>query len=170
MLELVWLEDETEAQSEQTRAMRLWERLSDAEGTASPFGVILRPAPGYEAVCPWHSWTYRPPTMPGFELEIAADTEMREPMWCFMKNGRPPAEFPLQRRQPLEHAAGFHVVTGVSLCCPGVKEGSVTRTMAQQKVIDLQGGVEPLLKLNFDDCRRGKTPDFRPTLPLIFRV
>jgi hypothetical protein len=166
MLELLWLEDETEAQG----ATRLWERLSAAKGTVSPFGIILRPAPGSEPVCPWRSWTYRPLTMPGLELEIASDTELQEPMWCFMKNGRPPEEFPVERRQPLEHPAGFQAITCVSLCGPGTKEGSVTSAMAQQAVIALQSGVEHVLDVQFDHCRQGSTLDFRPTLPLIFRV
>src|SRR5215467_2423669 len=74
MLELLWLEDEVEARSAQTGATKLWERFSAAGQTDSPFGVILRPAPGIEPVCPWRSWSYRPPTMAGLELEIAADT------------------------------------------------------------------------------------------------
>src|SRR5262245_34278434 len=76
MLELLWLQDEIEARSEQTRGTRLWERLSAAGQTASPYGVILRPAPRTEPVCPWQSWSYRPQTMPGLELEIASDTEL----------------------------------------------------------------------------------------------
>jgi hypothetical protein len=57
MLELLWLEDAEEARSEQTRAMKLWERLA-AGKTASPFGIILRPAPGSEPASPWRSWNY----------------------------------------------------------------------------------------------------------------
>src|SRR5579863_1091793 len=52
-VELLWLEDEAEARSEQTSVTKLWERFA-AGRTASPFGVILRPAPGSEPVCPWH--------------------------------------------------------------------------------------------------------------------
>jgi len=75
MRELLWLEDEVEARSEQTRVTRLWERFSAAGQTASPFGVILRPAPGTEPVCPWRSWSYRPQAIAGLELEIAAERQ-----------------------------------------------------------------------------------------------
>jgi hypothetical protein len=51
MLELIWLENEAEARSEQTRVTKLWERFT-AGKTASPFSVILRPAAGTEPVCP----------------------------------------------------------------------------------------------------------------------
>jgi hypothetical protein len=159
-----------EARNEQTRVTRLWERFSAAGQTASPFGVILRPAPRTEPVCPFRSWSYRPQTMPGLELEIAADTELTEPMWCYMKNGRAPAEWPPERLQPLVHPAGFRKITRVLIGCPDAKEGSVTSTMARNGVIALQAGVEHLLELEFDDGCRATTLDFRPALPLIFRV
>jgi hypothetical protein len=169
MLELLWLEDEAEARSDQTRATRLWERLSGDEA-ASPFGVILRPAADSEPICPWRSWSYRPQTMPGLELEIAADTELEEPMWCYMKSGRAPAEWPPEKRQPLDHAAGFREITRVLIGCPGVTEGSVTSAMSRNGVIAIQTGVEYLLDLQFDGGRQGTTADFRPALPLIFRA
>ena len=170
MLELLWLEDAVESRSEQTRRTKLWERFSATGETTSPFGVILRPAPGAETACPWRSWTYRPQTMPGLELEIAADADIDEPMWCYMKSGRPPAEWPPERRQPLDHPRGFRELTGVLIGCPGAKAGSVTSAMALNGVITLQTGVEHLLELQFDGGNRGTTLDFRPDLPLLFRA
>ena len=108
--------------------------------------------------------------MPGLELEIAADTELAEPMWCYMKSGRAPADWPVERLQPLDHPAGFREITRVLIGCPDVKEDSVTSRMAHNGVIALQTGVEHLLELQFDGGCRATTLDFRPTLPLIFRV
>jgi len=169
MLELLWLEDEAEVRSEQTRATRLWERLSGCGRMASPFGIILRPASAAESVCPWPSRSYQPQTMPGLDLEIAANTELEEPMWCYMRTGRAPAEWPLEKRQPLIHAAGFREITRVLIGCPAVAENSVTSAMARSGVIALRTGTEPLLELEFDAGRRASSLDFRPALPLIFR-
>ena len=169
MLEFLWLEDEAEVRSDPTRGTRLWERLSHSV-PASPFGIILRPAAGSEAACPWRSRNYRPPAMPGLDLEIAADTELEEPMWCYMKSGRPPAEWPVERRQPLDHPAGLREITGVRMGCPVAREGSVTRAMADRGVIAIETGVPHLLELQFDGGRRGTMLDFRPALPLIFRT
>jgi hypothetical protein len=107
--------------------------------------------------------------MPGLELEIAAGTDVVEPMWCYSRSGQPPAQWPSGRLEPLDHPAGFREVTRVVIGCPGVKEGSVTSAMAMNGVIALETGVEHFLELQFDSLRRGMTLDFRPALPLIFR-
>ena len=43
MLELLWMEKASEAQSAMARPTRLWERFSAVGREASPFGVILIP-------------------------------------------------------------------------------------------------------------------------------
>jgi hypothetical protein len=108
--------------------------------------------------------------MPGLELDIAVDTELAEPMWCYMKSGRAPADWPQERRQPLDHPAGFQKITQVLIGCPDAKERSVTSAMALNGVIALQTGVEHVLELQFDGGHRAATLDFRPALPLIFRI
>jgi hypothetical protein len=108
--------------------------------------------------------------MPGLELEIATDTELAEPMWCYMKSGRAPSEWPPERRQPLDHPAGFRKITRVLIGCPEAKEHSVTAAIARTGVIALQTGIEHLLELQLDGGCRATTLDFRPALPLIFRV
>jgi hypothetical protein len=148
MLEFLWLEDEAEARGEQARGLRLWERFG---GPASPFGVILRGS----GPCPWLSWSYKPPTMPGLELEIAADAELDEPMWCYMRSDR--------------GSTGVHEVTGVVIGCPFVKAGSVTRAMAESGVIGVRSGVDHLLELEFGGGLRGTVHDFRPELPVVIR-
>jgi hypothetical protein len=72
--------------------------------------------------------------------------------------------------QPLDHAAGFREIARVLIGCPDAKEGCVTSRIARNGVIALQTGVEHLLELQFDDGCRARTLDFRPALPLLFRV
>jgi hypothetical protein len=85
-----------------------------------------------------------------------------------MKTGRPPAEWPPERRQAIDHPAGFQAVTNIRIDSPHVKEGSVTSAMARSGAIAVRTGVDYLLELQFDGGRRGTTLDFRPTLPLVF--
>jgi Glyoxalase-like domain len=169
MLELIWLEDAAEAQSEGTSRTRLLERCSAAGLGASPFGIILRPESESPTACPFESWEYRPKAMPDLALQIAADTGLEEPMWCYMKGGRAPAQALPERHQPLEHPAGFREITGVHIVCPALRESSVTRAMSEQKVITLETGAEHLLVLQFDGGQKGSQADFRPDLPLVFQ-
>jgi hypothetical protein len=169
MLELLWLEDAEAAQSEQTRCTKLFERCSVEGPDASPFGIILRPASQPAEDWPFRSWEYRPKTMPGLVLQIADDSELNEPMWCYMEGGRAPAEAPPERRQPLDHPAGLRELTRVHLVCPPLAANCVTRAMADKNLITLATGPEHLVELEFDDGLSGSSIDFRPGLPLVLR-
>ena len=172
MLELLWVEDAAEARSEQTRRTKLWERWSqaglEAGRAASPFGIVLRPAPGTRGACPFSSWEYRPASMPDLKLHVAEGTELEEPMWCYLEAGRSPANAPADRRQPLDHPCGFREVTGVRVVSPRLEETSLTVAMARIGVIGWNAGRQHLLELSFDDALQAKRMDFRPDLPLVF--
>lgn len=43
MIELIWVSDAMEAQSQSARRTLLWQRWSSQAGNASPFGISLRP-------------------------------------------------------------------------------------------------------------------------------
>jgi hypothetical protein len=107
--------------------------------------------------------------MPDLQLRIAAEAGLEEPMWCYMESGRKPADAPPERRQPLEHEAGFRELTGVHLICPQLPETSVTAAMARDGVIGLSTAADHLLELHFDGLRLGKQEDLRPHLPLVLR-
>jgi hypothetical protein len=61
MLELLWICDREEAQSEPIRRTRLWERSASRHNGACPFGICLRPAKGSEDTVAFSSWAYHPP-------------------------------------------------------------------------------------------------------------
>jgi hypothetical protein len=157
MLELIWVEDEAEAR--EASATRLWERWSGAGKSASPFGVILRPADGSAPECPFSSWQYRPAAMPDLMLEIASGTGIEEPMWCFHPRGRVPAE-------PANHRD----ITGLRICSPAVAENSVTRKMADIGVLAQELATEHRMEIELDGAQRGSQADFRPDLPLVVRI
>jgi hypothetical protein len=76
---------------------------------------------------------------------------------------------PVARREPVKHPAGLSEIAGVQLVCPPLGDASVTRMMANQKVITLETGAEHLLELQFRGGPEGGQIDFRPDLPLVFR-
>src|SRR5882724_5359721 len=64
-LELLWVSDPDEAQSEPARRTRLWERWSRLPQGACPFGIVLRAGSSTDAAaCPFASWAYRPSYLP----------------------------------------------------------------------------------------------------------
>ena len=69
--------------------------------------------------------------MPELVLQVATDATLEEPMWCYMKAGWEPTETPPERRQPLDYAAGFRELTGVSVGGPSLNEFSLTARMAR---------------------------------------
>jgi len=159
MLEFLWVENPEEAQSAQTCRTRLWERWSAPGGAVCPFGFILAPAAEAEEACPFRSWRYAPPTMPGLDLAIAADTDLGEPMWCYMQAVRP--------RPPVSHPAGLRALTALRLAGPAPGRTSVTTAMARQNVISLVARDAYSLELEFDCAQQKSRADFRPALPLI---
>ena len=53
MLELLWIDDVEAARSERTRRTRLWERWSNRDRGASPFGICVRPGRGSGPATPF---------------------------------------------------------------------------------------------------------------------
>jgi hypothetical protein len=77
MLELLWVENATEAQSEAIRRLQLWERGSARGNQASPFGIGLRPTDPKCADVPFPAWEYQPPYLPDpLVIHIGADTPL----------------------------------------------------------------------------------------------
>jgi len=107
--------------------------------------------------------------MPELTLQIAEGSGLEEPMWGYIQAGRPPAEAPADRRQPLEHPAGLREITTVRVVCPLLEKTSLTLAMTHAGVISSNTGPENLLELQFDGCHQDRSMDFRPDLPLVFR-
>src|SRR5579859_2468923 len=89
MIELLWVSDAKEAQSECTQRTLLWERWSGREGKASPFGICLRPADSrngdsQNTESPFPSWEYRPPYLPGPLCMYIGEAGVEEPMWVYL--------------------------------------------------------------------------------------
>src|SRR5215475_6663013 len=58
MIELFWVSNSQEAQSERTRRTLLWERWSARARGAAPFGICLRPGDSEDCTLPFPGWEY----------------------------------------------------------------------------------------------------------------
>jgi hypothetical protein len=64
MIELFWVSEPRETQSESTRRTLLWERWSGRQGNASPFGICVWPVNPQDTELPFPAWEYRPAYLP----------------------------------------------------------------------------------------------------------
>jgi hypothetical protein len=172
-LELVWVDDATEAQSPLVRRTGLWERWSRRETDASPFGICVRPSHAYTGSPPFAVWDYRPPYLPD-PLAIWMSTSSErfdEPLLLQLDFNRRPDAYPLDRKQPLEHAAGLRAITRLRVNAPSEADTSRELHALDRACpwFSLAAGGERLLELGFDGEAAGHSHDFRPALPLLFR-
>lgn len=166
MIELLWVCDKKEAQSERSRRTLLWERWSGREGKASPFGICLRPVESRDPGPPFPAWEYRPTYLPDQLAMQIGDTSIDEPMWVYLSFMRRAD----REQQFIEHPIGIREITGLTLTTISPVSSSVSRTVVQNGVLSTRTGPEHLLEIHFDGNRRKEAVDFRPNLPIIFRL
>jgi hypothetical protein len=170
-LELVWVRDPAEAQSEPVGPTRIWSRWVGRRTGASPFGLGLRPArPGADGV-PFPAWEYRPAYLPApVAIHVGRDVPLAEPFWFHLGFARRPDDLARPTRQPLQHTAGFSEITAVRLAGLGLgKPSEVGRAVALLAAVELTEAPEPLAEMTFDGGEQRLVEDFRPVLPLVFR-
>jgi hypothetical protein len=165
MLELLWVEDPGEAQSEQTAPTKLWERWSDRIAGACPFGIATRPVRNAEDDPPFPALEYRPSWLaPDLKIHISP-AGLNEPMWLYMPFLR---EFDY-RRHFVEHPNGAREITRLTLTARGPLRSAAAEACIRNAVVNSQLGSEHLLVMEFDHGSRRESTDFRPYLPLVIQ-
>ncbi len=170
-LDLVWVSDPAEVQSELVQPTQLWSRWSQREAGASPFGVCFRPRNSASIAAPFPAWEYRPPYLPSdWAILIGEDIPLAEPLWFCIGFGQRPDAGERLNHQFLNHSTGFQEVTKIRLTGSLADNPSPTATAALQTgAVTFSPESEALLEMAFDGNTQGNSKDFRPTLPLIFR-
>lgn len=171
MLELLWVHAPAEAKSEVVSPTHLCDRWENRHNGTSPFGIILRPAAGFENATIFSSWAYRPPYLSG-TMSIAVGNNsniLTEPMLFQISFGMRPDRFPPEQRQPLEHQVNLREITRVELVTPNNNNPSPElQAVLDMGIIRQRLGEEYCVELGFDGERGSQKMDFRPNLPLIF--
>jgi hypothetical protein len=171
-IELLWVSNAAEAQTEATRPTRLWERWENRATGACPFGFGFRPKIQHDGSLPFSSWEYRPPYLPaGLSIHIATNTNVQsEPMLFYLSFAQRPDSYPTARRQPSRHPAGLREVTSVTLNSSYTDDLSpAMAAVTGSGLVQLRAGADYLVELGFDGESRLQQADFRPLLPLVFR-
>jgi hypothetical protein len=166
MIELIWVSDANEAQSESTRRTLLWERWSGRQQNACPFGICLRPADTEVTGAPFPAWEYRPAYLPDSLCMHIGEGGIEEPMWVYLSFMRR-----AQREQWfVEHPAGIREITGLTLTTPVPLRSDVSQKIVESGILATRTGAASLLEIEFDGKRRKERVDFRPHLPFVFQL
>jgi hypothetical protein len=166
MLELVWVSDVEEAQSESSRRTLLWERWSGRTGAASPFGICVRPVDAEDAGVPFPAWEYRPSYLADPLAFQIGDSGVEEPMWVyvgFMRRADREDRFD-------ENPRGICEITSLRLTTPIPLRSIASQRMLESGILTAQAGTRSSLEIGFDGSLRKETADFRPHLPLVFQL
>jgi len=168
-LELLYLTDASEAQSELTKPTMLYERLTAEDQLISPFGICFRPS-SYSETVPFASWEYKPTYLPPNLKVDVGHAPLNEPMWFFLPFGSRPDQASPEKQQPLKHPNGLNTISSVKITIVAYDAlSAVSMSAASLGKVQITKGKKHLIEIGFDDEQSGKEHDFRPELPLIIR-
>jgi len=95
-----------------------------------------------------------------------AESGVEEPMWVHLSFLRR-----ADREQRFtQHPAGIREITGLSLTTTVPLRSTASQRMVESKILSSREGAKPLLEIEFDGKRRNQVADFRPHLPIVFRL
>lgn len=176
MLELLWVHDTQEVQSEEIRPTHLWERWSGRDRGACPFGISLRPAsvsaPQSSLDLPFSHWSYHPPYLPSSLAISVADNAnlVVEPMLFYIPFGRRQDTYPSHKAEPLQDSVDLCEVTTVTLSTPFADTLSPgLEALSNRGLLHVQQSSRYHLTLTFNGMNQGYNYSFQPHLPLTFR-
>jgi hypothetical protein len=164
-LELLWVCNEQEVQSEAIRRTQLWDRWVDRYGHACPFGVVLRPTGAADDRPPFDTWEYRPPYLqPPLAIHVARDVPVNEPAFFYLPFQRNAARLGREASaQGISTAAITHVTVGG----PVPARSAATQVAQAARWFATQSSPRHILRLQLDGAARGISADLRPELPLV---
>lgn len=166
MIELLWVDDACEAQSELTRPTLLWERWSGRNRGACPFGICVRSSEPHSKEVPFPAWEYRPAYLPEPLAMHIADTGIEEPMWVYL-NFLSRAD---REKHFTENPRGAREITGLTITSRVQFRSSASQALIESGILSNRQGEGPLLEIQFDGCYRNQIIDLRPDLPMVFEV
>ena len=164
-LELLWVADREQAQSEYTARTRLWERWSGRHAGISPFGIVLSPTGDEVPAPPFPTWPYRPEYLPGDrEIYFAEGTTLQEPELVYLPWPNPRQSV---TGQPVDHRIPLFDLISVSAGLPdSIVHSTASEAARRAGYVSHYPSETPELRLVF---RAGKalSHDLRPALGLL---
>lgn len=168
-LELLFLENAEDAQSQTTKPTQLFERLSHHDSDVSPFGLCFRAKSTMQTAAPFLSWQYHPAYLPlHLHVDIAKHLSLIEPMWFYLSFATRPDQASPEKQQPFQHRNNLSEITKIKLHIPKLSKNLTVSEVQYIENLELIDSENHLLEIVFDHQKQNKMHDFRPDLPLIF--
>jgi len=135
-LELLWVDDEGEAQSDFTAPTKLWDRWVGRGRTANPFGLCFSSSRGIESSLPFATWAYRPPYLSEERSLLFADKlPLSEPeifilSWPQAQSSpeAEPTDHPLGLREMRSVSVGVLAPTDISDTLSKIRDAGLIKT------------------------------------------
>jgi hypothetical protein len=163
MLELLYLTNEDEIQSERTKILGLYEQFS--KKNRSKIGIIWRPSENEKKDCSFKSNVYRPKYLPEhLFMNIATGLTEHEPNCIYL-------DFAVQvtNRERIIHTLDgneVNIVTKIILKTKVKSHSDALLYMVNNSNLNLEASNEDILEIELDGFINGKVKDFKPALPL----
>ena len=151
-LELLWVQDEREAQLDISAPTKLWDRWSERGRTANPFGLCFSSSQGIDFTLPFASVAYRPPYLPEGRCILFADKMPLSEPEVFALSW-PQVQSP-PKTEPMTHPLGLCEMQSVSVGLPD--PASISYTLAGIRdagLVKIHRSVAPELVIEFTSQR-----------------
>jgi hypothetical protein len=170
-IELLWVANPLEAQSELTSPTRLWDRwlgfVSHKNPQICPFGIGFSASGELAAPPPFESWAYHPRYLPADKsILFAKNTPLSEPELFYLSWPNPQTSSAIQ---PKQHKAPLQRMLSVSVGMPSVANLSAAAMQAMSAGL-LKFHTSAAYELVIDlQASEAVTLDLRPSMGLVLR-
>jgi hypothetical protein len=168
MVELFWVHNIVEAQSERIWETHFAERWAQRNAEICPFGICLRSTD--QASIGFPHWDFRPPHLPeGLSIAVGNNSDiLTEPMLFQTPFGKRPDQFLPEKVQPLKYPIGWREMTRVTVMSPvRDRPSDAWQAVLDTGQVQLEFGAEYYIELGFDGEVQEQRLDCLSALPLV---
>jgi Glyoxalase-like domain len=172
-LELLWVYDARDVQSDPIASSLLWQRANYKTTGFSPFGICLRENPNMKenGLFFSESFKFKPPYLPsGIHIDMFSSKEYPNEPILFKLPGShmPKSNKPSKPVESLNHPLGIKEITGISLQIPEMDKFSQPfRYLSNKKWFNVsEGGDSHHVTIEFDHGGNGSRKELAPNLPI----
>jgi Glyoxalase-like domain len=156
-LEILWVYDETEINSELIKPIGLWQRAAYHSNEFSPFGLCIVNTDETDKLFE-NAFKYQPVYFPeGMTIDILKNEHQPNFPWTFR------LPFKGQKKnetEPTNHENGIVELTKIEFCVEKSYDENFTKSFLGQEKINFTQSDKTWLNLTFDNAKQGLKKDF----------